>query len=662
MESTPIKTVSLAVLTAVVVLVFSPALNNGFTNWDDEELLTENIQVRDLSWGNARRIFGSSRAGTYIPFTILSYSLEYRRWGLDPRVYHATNLILHALNACLVLTLFYLLGAGWWPALMAALLWAVHPLRVESVAWVTERKDVLFVFFFLWSMICHLLYLKKERWIYYLLSFLLFAASGLSKGMAMVLPPILLLTDFIFASRPVRRVWLEQIPFFAAAAFMIAAAFWAQSPGGFNPEYDSYHLGQRVLIAGHNLVFYLGKILWPVKLSALYPYPNNGDGSLPWSFWAAPAVLAVMLYFTVRLTRSYRAVGWGVGFFLIAVAPVLQLVRLLGPAMTADRYTYLPAIGLSFMLALALGKAGKYISGRKRVWRLAMVIFILMPLTVFAGLSWRRCQVWENSLTLWDDVIDKYPQAAVAYNNRGKYFFDHGAPSRALADYNQALDLQPGYVTALGNRALFFIQAGEHDQAISDLDRAIDLNPMDTRNINNRGALYIKQGDFPKALSFFNTAIAINPQYSDAYYNRSLLYYVLNNLNQSLNDLNQVIILDPYYAKAYLKRARLYLDLGQVAGAMNDARKAIFLDPGSPGAYNILGLAYGTKGENSRAFSAFNQALNKDSLYAETYNNLALLNYIQHDYKKADKYLKKAQRLGYFTDKNLELNIKRNLK
>jgi tetratricopeptide (TPR) repeat protein len=591
------KTASLAILLLVSVLSFRPALDNSFTNWDDEELLTQNTLVRDLSWGNVKKIFGSTQAGTYVPLTILSYSVEYRRWVLDPRGYHATNMALHSLNACLVLWLLYLLGAGWWPAFAAALLWAVHPLRVESVAWVTERKDVLYVFFFLWSLICYIAHLKKKRWVYYLLSFLFFAASGLSKGAAAVLPLALLLTDYLITGRLTKSIWLKKIPFFAVAAAFIFAGFWAQRPGGFNPEYAAYNFGQRVLIAGYNLIFYLAKTAWPAKLSALYPYPLDGSGSLPWIFWAAFLAAIGVAVGAAAVFRMSPAAGWGAWFFLFCLAPVLQLIRLLGPAMAADRYTYLPSVGLAFLLALGLGKTDQILAGHRRAWRRAAAAGILTLTAILSVLTWQRSRVWKDSLALWNDVIAKYPKAAVAYNNRGKYFSDQGLLERALGDYNTALQLQPGYFTALGNRALLYIQAGDYDRAVADLDRAIAMNPSDSRNINNRGTLSVKQGDFRKALSCFNAALEINPHYVDAYYNRGVLYLAFKDYRKSLDDLSRALMLNPDHTKAYLKRAMAYLETSEPDKAISDAEKALSLEPSSAVGHNILGMAYKMKGE-----------------------------------------------------------------
>jgi tetratricopeptide (TPR) repeat protein len=656
------KAASLIILLLVSVLSFRPALDNGFTNWDDEELLTQNILVRDISWGNVQKMFGSTQTGTYVPLTILSYSVECSRWGLDPRGYHATNMALHSLNACLVLWLLYLLGAGWWPAFAAALLWAVHPLRVESVAWVTERKDVLYVFFFLWSLICYIAHLKKKRWAYYLLSFLFFAASGLSKGMAAVLPMVLLLTDYLITGRLTKSIWLKKIPFFAVAAAFIFAGFWAQRPGGFNPEYAAYNFGQRVIISGHNLIFYLAKTAWPAKLSALYPYPLDGGGVLPWTFWAAFLAAIGVAIGAAAVFRISPAVGWGAWFFLLCLAPVLQLIGLLGPAIAADRYTYLPSVGLAFLLALGLGKADQILAGHRRAWRRTAAAGILTLTAILSVLTWQRSRVWKDSRVLWDDVITKYPKAAVAYNNRGKYFSDQGLLERALGDYNTALQLQPGYFTALGNRALLYIQAGDCDRAVIDLDQAIAINPLDSRNINNRGALYVKQGNLERALACLNTALEINPDYVDARYNRGVLYLNFKDYRKSLDDLSRVLTLNPYHAKAYLKRAMTYLGTGEPEKAISDAEKALSLEPSSAVGHNILGLAYRLRGEYTKSLAEYNRALEINPAYAEAHNNMALLFFAQHDYKASWEHLAKAQQLGYKPDTNLVLSVKRMMK
>lgn len=648
----PVKAAALVILLTAVMLFFSPSLRNGFTNWDDDGLLTDNLSVRDISWQNTKKIFGTFTVSTYIPLTVLSYSVEYRLWGLDPRGYHAVNLALHSVNAALVFFLFLALGLPAGPALAGSLFWAIHPLRVESVAWVTERKDVLYAFFFLGSLLSYLFYAKSGRWRYYWVSLLLFVLSCLSKGLAIVLPAALLLTDHLLKQRISRKDLLNKLPFAAVTVVFTVIGLAAQGAAGFEVQSAGHQWWHRAGVASYNLLFYLGKTIFPARLSALYPYPASGDFPWPWVLGAAPVLAMALAAAGHRILKVSPLGRWGWWFFLLTVLPVLQIIKLQGEAMAADRYLYIPAIGLAVLAGLGWSRLIKRIAGKSRI---GFVMFLAGSVAL-AGLggaaAYRRTKVWENSLTLWDDVISKHPQTAVAYNNRGKHLSDQGLTARALDDLNTALRLKPDYATAMGNRALVHLQSGDYGKAISDLDRAIAINPGDTRNINNRGALYVKQGDFDRALSYLNTALEINPGYRDALYNRGVLHYGLKRFDESLNDLTEAVRVDPYYAKAWLKRARLYLDLSQPDNAIKDAERTLSLEPGSVAAQNVLGLAYGMKGDHSRSLAEYHRALVTDPSYAETYNNLATIYYARHEYLRSWESLQKARQLGYKPDPN----------
>lgn len=302
------------VLVVVTAAVFLPALGNGFVNWDDPLYILDNSRIRSLSAGNVFRLFTVVHPdGGYEPLTELSYAVEYRFFGLNPVAFHRTNLVLHLLNVLLVFWLVFLLGRRLGVAFVAALLFGVHPLRVESVVWVAERKDVLYGFFFFSALIAYCRYLRSRSRATYLLCLALFFCSLLPKAQGALFPFLLLLFDYYFRRPLDGRAWWEKTPFAALAALLLAANYFSQvASGNLEPRRLTEALANLPYVA-YGLVFYLGKILLPIRLSAYYPYPEKVFA--PSFFAAAPAVLAAVVLLTVYSRRWTRKLILAALFF-----------------------------------------------------------------------------------------------------------------------------------------------------------------------------------------------------------------------------------------------------------------------------------------------------------------------------------------------------------
>ena len=409
-------------LILIVVLVsFYPSLKNNFINLDDNLYVTENKAIRSISLTNLKNISTSFFITHYQPVTIFSYLLEYHLFKLNPFNYHLTNLLLHLLNCLLVFWVIYLVSGSIPIAGLTALLFGIHPMQVESVAWISERKNLLYAFFFLGAIVSYLYYLKKDKAKkYYFLCLFLFILSLLSKSMAITLPLVLLLLDY-FTSRKINlALFIEKIPyFFLSLIFGLVALL-----GGYLSKvfYDgsSYGLLTRLAGSSSDIIFYLHKLFLPVKLSLLYAYTEINHN--PLCLYSLAGVI-ILLAVVIISSRYSKKVILGSGLFLLTIFPAVRFLPL-DETLVADRYVYLPAIGIFYLLAQGCMWLYKRKTEYYRLTRVFLVI-ILAAIVIFLGCStWQRCRVWKDSLSLWNDVLEKYPDNASAYNNRGVFFFE----------------------------------------------------------------------------------------------------------------------------------------------------------------------------------------------------------------------------------------------
>ncbi|MBU4405109.1 MAG: glycosyltransferase family 39 protein, partial [Acidobacteria bacterium] len=462
------------VICFIVAAAFFPSLSNGFTNFDDTAYLTANPLVRSLAPANIKQIFTTTRPHTlFSPLVTLTFALEYKLWELDPRGYHAVNLFLHILNALLVFFLIRNVSRSPATAFFTSLLFAIHPLRVESVAWVTERKDLLFTFFFLLALQCYIRYLKKDSGRDYLATLLLFAFAILAKMSALVLPAVLLLMDWKFESRISKKRWLEKIPFavilllYAISSWNSVQAFSVQSSG-------QYSGGLHQVIMKNSLwviPFYLQKTIWPSRLSA--HYPTDMRFFMP-SLWFSIFYSIILIGGSFLLLKKFRREWlWGWGFFLVSLLPVFGPVWQFFPV--ANRYSYLPAIGLSYLLVMAVF----LIRGKLARWKKIKFLWVVIAISALAYLgtaSFARCHVWKDSISLWNDVIGKYPMIPLAYNSRGNALQTAGRLDEAQKDYSRAIQLMP-HGSFYWNRGLARLQKNQAKEAIEDFYAAILKDP-----------------------------------------------------------------------------------------------------------------------------------------------------------------------------------------
>lgn len=498
-------------------LVYIPSLDNGFVNWDDPTYVLENTHIRSLSPEFFEFAFTSFYFSNWHPLTLISYAFDYALWKDTPFGYHLTNNVFHSLNAGLVfLTAFaiaskskasvFLSTAS---AFIAAMFFGLHPQHVESVAWISERKDVLCAFFFLLSVLSYIEYsssVKKIRW--YCLSLIFFILALMSKPMAVMLPVVLLILDFYPLEklrRGIKNLILEKVPFLAlSAASSLITILAQQSAAAFMPV-DKYPVWMRALSALKALGFYIFKSVFPAGLAPYYPLPGRA-ALFDLSLYASAVLIIALTIVSIIALRRTRAVVAAWLFFIVTLLPVIGLVQV-GSQAAADRYTYIPLIAPFMLAGAALAAIMERAYYKRRTLFLAAFFASFLTFAVLAGLTVRQMEFWKDSLTLWNRQIDIYPgKVPHAYNLRGLAYGEHNRHLEAIADFDTTIALDPKNAYAYNNRGNAYKALGNSTKAIRDYLNAASLAPNLAEPYRNLSVVYSEAGEMELALEAQNMA------------------------------------------------------------------------------------------------------------------------------------------------------------
>ncbi len=550
-----------ALIVAATAAVYSLVPGFGFTNWDDDFYVLGNPLVRSLTWSKLGAVFTTEELGNYHPLTMLSYVVEHQFFGLDPRFFHLTNLALHAANGVLVFWLVWLLFRRFAGALTAALLFTVHPLQVESVAWIAERKNVLAAFFFLAAVIAYARRREGRGAIReWAATYAFFVLALSSKATAVTLPPVLLLIDYV-RGRPVdRRAWLEKTPLFGLALAAGAAAIWAQRSAGAIQTARAHWWLDGLFVASRGTLYYIVETVFPGDLSPLHPYPRAGGFALPVDYLLAPAALgavaAALVWWSSRWDLdARRRVVFGLGFYLVNVLPVVQLLPV-GRSVVADRYFYLPGAGLFALAGLGLDALARRTAARPRLRRAPLVLVAVIVLAL-GWLAHRQTGVWRDGMSLWNAVLARDPGSKEALTNRAELFTARGEADKAFADLDRAAQMNPDDAAACYNRGSALLDRGRLDDALKDLDRAIELDPKLVEAYNNRGDVHLRKQELALAESDFSQVIRLAPSDGLGWNNRARVYYRMKDYARALADVRAArargFAVDPRFIEAIEK-------------------------------------------------------------------------------------------------------------
>lgn len=556
------------------LIVYLPALQCDFVNWDDDKYVYENEHIRSLDFKFLKWSFGFHILNWH-PLTLISHSVDYALWELNPTGHHLTNIIVHSVNTLLLFILMlYLLTSdklakssfsetndktnkrNIFAASVTALLFGIHPIHVESVAWVSERKDVLSTFFVLLSLIFYSKYalsqeIKRKSW-YYILSLSLFVLALMSKPMAVTLPFILVILDIFpfqrFGSKKSLganiKLVMEKLPFVFFSLISTTLTIIAQHSENAIVSLKTYPLHFRIATAINGLTFYLEKILFPIGLSPFYPL-STGDSIFSLKYVLAAVVVVSITIFCVwtwkRGSKVY-AVIWA--YYVITLLPVIGIIQL-GEQATADRYSYIPSIGPFFLIGLGISYAWDKHYSSKRLAYFCKKIILFMLILIFLTLSIltvKQTKIWTDSITLWSYELKGYQDFWLAYYNRAH-----------------------AYTTLR-----------EYDRALKDVDEAISYNPKYPQSFYLRAVNHIGLGDYRRALTDMDKAVKLDPQFAEAYYIRAKVYIKLENYQRALTDLDKVIELKSKFIEdAYRNKCEIYKKAGDHHRAIKNCTKPL---------------------------------------------------------------------------------------
>ena len=590
-----------AFVSLITFLVYLKSLQNEFINWDDTEYVVNNPYIHSFNLPFFKWVFFDFYVANWHPLTWLSHALDYAAWGLNPLGHHLTNNILHALCTFIVVLLVIRLMTVYkrvagnhvasQPFLSArtigitgavtGLLFGLHPLHVESVAWVAERKDLLCAIFYLLSITTYTHYVSEvsekafvgsaSRFFNKTFFFTLgcFLLALLSKPMAVTLPFVLLILDWY----PFRRIqslktfwaaFIEKLPFLALTLISSIITVMAQRAGGAMEEMKSVSLPARLLVAVKSLIAYLWKMTLPSNLTPFYPYQGNISIS------SIEYIMAIIL--TVGITVTCLAVLrqqklwislWS--YYVITLTPVLGIVQV-GSQTMADRYTYLPSLGPFLLIGLIAAKSYEgmtALKGWKVIIRITSLFFVLVMFVSISYATIKQIGIWKNSFVFWDYVLAKEPvRIPFAYISLGEAYRSKGQVDMAIAQYQTALRLKPDYAEAYLNLGEAYKSKGQFDMAIAQYQTALRFKPNFAEAYYNLGIAYKSKGQFDMAIAQYQTALRLKPNFIEAYYNLGIAYNSKGQFDMAIAQYQTALRLKPNFAEAHFNLGLIYLNKG----------------------------------------------------------------------------------------------------
>ncbi|MCX6250437.1 MAG: tetratricopeptide repeat protein [Bacteroidetes bacterium] len=546
-------------------VLYLSSLKNGFIDWDDPMYILENPYIKHLTPASVARIFAGLYNGNYHPLTTLTWAVEYSIAGKSSLLYHIDNLGLHVLNVLLVFRFIKGIAGNRYLAAIVAFWFGIHPMHVESVAWISERKDLLYSLFFLLSMITYLKYLHhsslsnedplrsgKKRKKYYFLTILFFLLSLLSKSAAVVLPLAMLLIDYLVKRKWSSTVFIEKIPFFILSLVFGLLALYSQKSGIHTDIGLILPFRERFFILNYGFFRYLTMLFFPYGMSVLHPYPVPGDDG-----FAAPVYLSLffnliiigLVLFSMKYSRKHF---FGFLFFIVTIILVLQILPV-GGTYISERYTYIPYIGLFYILVSVMQFLWQRKPGTDGL-KIVLFVIVLAISSEFIWITNDRIRIWNNSETLWTDAISKYPDYFQSYLFRGLQRNKNRNPDGALADFTSYIRIKADNPMVYHERGNIYFNKNKYDSAFIDYNIALLLDPTMQEAYNNRGVIKGIRGDIKGAIADFNKAIKLDPVYVHAFRNRGYAWMKINDSKAAIYDWLKAANLGDTVSMNYIKK------------------------------------------------------------------------------------------------------------
>jgi tetratricopeptide (TPR) repeat protein len=656
----------------MTIVAYWPAIQHGGFIWDDNDYVTENKTLRDAD--GLKDIWMSPKATPqYYPLVHTGFWIEYQLWGLDPTGYHVTNVLLHALAALILWRLLrWLAVPGAW---LAAALFALHPVHVESVAWITERKNVLSAVFYLGAALVYLKWVdakaagQRRPWMY-VGAFLLFVCALLSKTVTTSLPAALLLVAWWREGRvgclekpgesPIRR-WLAGhilplVPFFVIGLAFSFITIWLEKHhvGAKGVEWDLSFI-DRCLIAGRALWFYIGKLLWPAGLCFSYPRWEINAGV--WWQYLYPLAYALVL---VLLWAGRKRLGRGpfvaMLFFAGSLFPALGFIDVypMRYSFVADHFAYLANITILVMVAAGLTRCyERFFSGNTKlpalqgsIWRLAMYSLSAILLTAMIVASAKQCRIYQNLETLWLDTIAKNPVSWMAYNNLGQLYLHENRHEEAVPLFEKSILHNPGDPSALNNLGVVLGRLGRDDEAKQRYQQAIAAAPLDAQAYHNLGVAMVKEGRMEEAIGLYRKALEIDPELPATHVNLGTTLGQLGRKEEAIKEFKKAVAIDPETGTFRQSHADALMAAGRVREAADEYRIALSLDPSLATAHYQLGMIAMADQLLPAALQHFRDALDAAPEFAHAYVGVAKSLSAMSRIAEAGEYFRRAVQFG----------------
>lgn len=553
------------VLISLILIIYWQVQDYPFIHYDDQLYVTGNYRIQHgISCKSIADAFTDVHTGHWHPLVMMSHMLDWQVFGAKSGGHHWTNVILHIFNTVLLFFLFRnYTGAVWRSALVAAL-FAIHPINVESVAWVAERKNVLSTLFWILTMLSYGWYVQQPNWKRYLPVFVSLALGLMSKPMLVTLPFVLLLMDYwplnrttlceknqdqtlSSASLSVNKktlsfLILEKVPLFALTAISILITFHAAQSVRTISSMDKTTFIQRVNNAFYSYAIYLKKLFWPADLSVFYPYRD-----VPvWQVFIALLLVAVITIFVCRYFRKYPFMPVGWFWYLGTLVPVIGLVQVGGQSM-ADRYAYVTFVGLFIMIAWGMER----ISTIKMSFKNICLFAVILSLALLSAASYQQTKRWSDTITLFEDALKKNPNNYLAYQIMGLEMYDRGENERALYFNSMALKVHNKYSPAYNNKGLTLMRMGRRDEALICFEKAVEFDPYSAEAHYNIGQLYLGDGNLDQSIAYFLKAIETKPDYPEAYNNLGVVYVKKGRIWEGIIQFEKALSINPYYKNAW---------------------------------------------------------------------------------------------------------------
>ncbi len=606
-------------LFAAVVLVYSQVRTHEFINYDDPLYVTENAHIRNgLTRADVAWAFTTAHDGNWIPLTWLSHMLDCQLFGLQSGLHHLTSVVLHAISTLLVFALFKRMTGARWPSAFIAAVFALHPLHVESVAWVAERKDVLSALFFVLTLTAYVIYTERPSALRYSLVIALFACGLMSKSMVVSLPFVALLLDVwpLKRTKGVLALILEKLPLFGLAIGASIVTYMVQKSAGTVAALDQVPLPIRVENALVSYVVYLGQFVWPSNLAVVYPY------SIPatWQWMTAGLVLVAVtiLVLRERVRRPYLAVGWL--WYVGMLIPVIGLIQV-GVQSHADRYTYLPMIGISIMVAWG---AAEIFRDKRAAMAVGGVVCAAWALA-----TWWNLDYWQNTVTLFQHAIQVTDGNYVAYNNLGVALKRQARIADAISDFEAAQRIRPQDSEIQDNLGEALIAAGRVDDAAPHLAEALRLHPDFAKAHIDLGGAFVRTGRMKQAETEYREALRLAPDSSEAHYGLGGILAMEGrtgearpHLEVALPRLIESVAMNPDNANGHYNLGRLYAIMGRTGEAIAQFSETVRLAPEDAEAHFNLGIALTQGNRPSEALDQFAAAIAYRPDYVNAHYNM----------------------------------------